>query len=298
VQTDLRGPRGRRAPAGRPFAGGLHFRMGIDPEVGRFIIRQGYLHLAVAAAAIAALVGLTFYLMGTLSRYLELEKQEEAARNLAALGRLSATLAHEIRNPLGAIKGLTQVVQEQLSDRHEARPLTDTVVREAERLEQLVSDLLVFARPRQPKLSNIDLNALLGETAEMLRDRFRQANVRMHVDLGNQAIRTDSDPDALRQVVLNLLLNALEATPSGGDVWVRSSRAPDEGYIRIQIEDSGPGLGNSDPELFFEPFVTTKLKGSGLGLAVSKQIVEGLGGELRLEDRAEGGARSTILLPA
>jgi signal transduction histidine kinase len=297
VRAELRGPGwGRRAAARRPAAGAQHIRMGIDPEVGRFIIRQGYLHLGVAALAIAALVGLTLYLMRTLSRYLELKKEEEAARNLAALGRLSATLAHEIRNPLGAIKGLTQVVQEELDDRHQARPLTDTVVREAERLEKLVSDLLIFARPRQPKISELDLSALLSETAEILGERFRQANVCLQLETDGAPMRIQSDPDGLRQIVLNLLLNALEATPSGGNVRMSFGRSS-ASQLSIWIEDSGTGLGDSDLENLFEPFVTTKLKGSGLGLAVSKQIVETLGGELKLENRAEGGARSTVLLP-
>jgi signal transduction histidine kinase len=298
VLSEMHAPRGRRPPGlgGRQIAG-LRLLLGIDPEVGRFIIRQGYLHLGVAAVAIAALLGLTLYLMRTLARYLDLKKQEEAERNLAALGRLSATLAHEIRNPLGAIKGLTQVVQEKLEERHQAKPLTDSVVREAERLEQLVSDLLVFARPRQPKVSHFDLSALLVETGEMLGERFRKSKVRLHLDPDRQPIRIESDPDGLRQVTWNLLLNALDATPSGGDVWVHLSRSSN-GLVMIQIEDSGAGLGDSDPEQFFEPFVTTKMQGSGLGLAVSKQIIEGLGGELKLENRAEGGARSIVLLPA
>jgi hypothetical protein len=137
-------------------------RIGIYSSAADFIWWQAIIQLAMTGVAIVALLVLARYFLHTLHRFLQLKAREESDRHLAALGGMAATLAHEIRNPLGAMKGLTQLAQEDLPGDHKTQSLMNTVVREAERLEQLVTDLLTFARPRDPQISRFDFARFLG----------------------------------------------------------------------------------------------------------------------------------------
>ncbi|MBN2244198.1 MAG: histidine kinase, partial [Acidobacteria bacterium] len=218
--------------------------------------------------------------------------------NLKSLGVMAASLAHEIRNPLGSMKGLTQLAQEQLPRGHETQANLSTVVGEAERLERLVSDLLDFARPKEPQIGAFNLNALVADIQSMLQPRFAASNVAFKNESAAGPTTVISDAGGIRQVLLNVLMNALDATPAGGAVAVRI--LPDEGdrFMTIQVDDTGCGLDGRDAEDLFEPFVTTAARGTGLGLTISRKIMESLQGTLALADAPEGGMRCTIQLPA
>jgi len=254
------------------------------------------LHLLVATLTIVTLLGLTFYSLWVLRRFVELQARESSERHLASVGRMAATLAHEIRNPLGAVKGLTQLAREQLPENHRAQPLMESVVSEARRLEQLVTDLLTFARPQRPVFKRFNLLDLLMDIRRMLHPDFLKRELRLEI-VGNAAeLSLESDEAGLRQVLLNVLLNAAEASPAGTTVTVRAS-APVGPEIHLSIEDEGEGLRGQDPEELFEPFNSTRLQGTGLGLAISKRILENLKGSIRLNDRPFAGAVCTITVP-
>jgi len=297
-QVPLESGRGRgwgREPEDKPAE--RYIEIALHPANADFIIRQAYGQTFIAAIAIVALLGLGFYFTRTLKRFLMLKSREESERHLAALGAMSATLAHEIRNPLGAMKGLTQVVQEDLPKDHQSQDLMKTVVAEAERLEQLVTDLLAFARPAEPRLSKFDLTALLQEVTNFLRPQARESGATIAVAAEPKPTIVHSDRDGLRQVILNLILNALEASSANGRVEVMLSTDDGTREVRLEIRDHGPGLGDQDPSDLFLPFKTTKVKGSGLGLAISKRVVERLGGRIRLENASGGGTRCSLRIP-
>ncbi|MBI3949995.1 MAG: hypothetical protein HY314_06025 [Acidobacteria bacterium] len=276
---------------------GWRIRIGLYTSPAASIMRQAYVHLLMAGVAIVTLLGLTFYFLRTLRRFLELKMREESERHLAALGKMAATLAHEIRNPLGAMKGLTQVVQEELPKDYSAQALMQTVVSEAERLEQLVVDLLTFARPRDSQINRFDVQELIAGVRDMLQSKLAEAKITVDVVSDADSLIIQSDENGVRQVLLNVLLNAIDASPQGGVVTVAARRNEAAKQVTIEIDDNGAGLGDRDPEELFQPFMTTKVKGTGLGLAVSRQIVERLGGSITLANRPEGGARCTIRLP-
>jgi signal transduction histidine kinase len=280
-----------------PEAVGWRLRIGLYTSPADAIRRQAHVHLVVAAVAIITLLGLAFYFLRTLRRFLELKAREESERHLAMLGRMATTLAHEIRNPLGAMKGLTQVVQEELPKDHNAQALMQTVVSEAERLEQLVIDLLTFARPRDSVINRFNVRELIADVSAMLQAKLVDAAVTVKVVTGADSLLVQSDENGLRQVLLNVLLNAIEASPPGGVVTVAARRDAGGQQVVIDIDDNGAGLGDRDPEEFFQPFMTTKVKGTGLGLPISRQIVERVGGKMTLANRPEGSARCTIRLP-
>ncbi len=276
---------------------GWHLRLGMDAAAADFIRTQAIIHVVVTCIGVLALLAVSYYLLLTLGRFLDLKAREESERHLRNLGSMSATLAHEIRNPLGAMKGLTQLVQEELPETHRAQDLLKTVVSEAERLEKLVSSLLDFARPRAPQLREFDLRQAVSEVHEMLRSRAAEQNITLSLDAGLQPLVMSSDPDGIRQVLFNVLINALDVTPPGGTVTFRARANFRESRLRIEIDDTGPGLPLGDPEELFQPFVTTKTRGTGLGLAVTRRIVESLGGRIVLSNLAGGGARCAIELP-
>jgi signal transduction histidine kinase len=272
-------------------------RIGLYSSDTKSIRQQAFLQLAISGLAVIALFVLSASLLRALTRFLELKVREGAEAQLKSLGLMAASLAHEIRNPLGAMKGLTQLAQEDLPPDHPAQPQLRTVVSEAERLERLVTDLLEFAHAKEPQISDFELMDLLSSIKTMLEPRLESSRVALRLSTGTNPISIRSDPAGLRQILLNVLINAIDATPEKGTVELTARRDESKKSIIIQVDDSGEGLGANKPDELFQPFVTTKVRGTGLGLAVSKQIVESLGGTLNLENLAAGGARCSITLP-
>lgn len=288
----IRGPRGDEASPVSEWK----IRVGLYASEADFIRNQAWILLAVSGAAIAVLAVVLLYLLRTLHRFVELKKRESSEAHLKSLGIMAASLAHEIRNPLGSMKGLTQLVQEELPQDHQAQKNLSTVVNEAERLERLVSDLLDFARPKEPQISAFSLNDLIADIESMLEPRFVASRISFRCDLEEGPKTVRSDAAGIRQVLLNLLMNALNATPEGGTVLLKTGRDASDGSVMIQLDDTGSGLGERNAEDLFEPFVTTKTRGTGLGLTISRRIIENLDGTLTLADNARGGMRCTIRL--
>lgn len=233
----------------------------------------------------------------------QMELALKRADRLAALGELSARMAHEIRNPLAAISGSVQLLAEHgcLRD-HESRLLA-IVLRESERLNVLITDFLAYARPRQPEMAWFDLAALVADLQELLAGDARFSLVRLCSDLPSE-LRIRADRDQLQQVLLNLLQNAADAMPEGGEIVLQADLQQDVdnvgsryGLLRISVADQGIGM---DPETcchLFEPFWTTKPHGTGLGLATVYRIVEGHQGSVQVNPGPEGGIVVTVLLP-
>ncbi len=213
---------------------------------------------------------------------------------LAALGELSARMAHEIRNPLAALCGSVQLLSSAADiQKHDAR-LLDIVSREAERLDKLITEFLRYARPATPQLTDVALHAYIEEDVLFITKDPRFSSITVHNDL-SPLVRATVDPNQLHQVIINLLQNAADAMSDGGSILIESSTAP--GVVRISITDSGPGIAEESIQHLFEPFWTTKTTGTGLGLAVSYRIIEAHGGTLSVESPPAGGCRFIITLP-
>ncbi|UCF37798.1 MAG: HAMP domain-containing histidine kinase [Acidobacteriota bacterium] len=292
-----RGPRWMNHRTATP---GMRLRIGIEDSDADFLVRQGYVHLVIALAAIALLMGVSFSLLKVIDRHLSLAAREESERHFKTLGKMSATLAHEIRNPLGAMKGLTQVVQEELTKDHATQTMMRTVVGEAERLEKLVSDLLDFARPKELKLTQVNLRELIQSVAELLEAQAEAGGIELRTEISAPETVIESDEGALKQVLYNLILNGIEASGEGEknnrSIEISLRGGGKTGEIELSVCDRGPGIGEEDPEELFQPFRTTKMTGSGLGLPVSRQLVERLGGTIQLSNRSGGGACCKVKL--
>jgi two-component system sensor histidine kinase PilS (NtrC family) len=239
----------------------------------------------------------------------DIRRMEERVRHadrLAALGRMAAGLAHEIRNPIGAIRGSIEVLRESLAPQGDDRRLMDIVLRESDRLDAIIRDFLQFSRP--PRLVRVptDLGGMLDEILLMLSNEAgtrapAEGRVRVRRDDGGATIKLAVDPAQMRQALWNLCRNAVEAMPEGGELRVAVRATPGErggSDVEMVVEDTGVGIAPAELPHVFEPFFTTKPQGTGLGLAIAHRIVEDHGGEIRVDSEPGRGTRFTIVLPA
>jgi two-component system, NtrC family, sensor histidine kinase HydH len=276
-------------------------RLALHSAPARQIVHHALIQVALVGMMVVVLVSLSAWQIRTLRQYLRL--QEEAARQerLAALGGMAAVLAHEIRNPLGAIKGLAQFLGEKQAADPLQLEMTQTIAQEATRLERLVNDLLTYARPRPPDRQPTNLPGVLGEVLRLALPAAEATGVVCRLDVPEEVPPITADPEQLKQLFGNLALNALHAMPAGGRLTlaVRSMDGKDNKRrpVEVAVEDTGSGIPEADLPRVFEPFYTTRTKGTGLGLAICEQIVEAHGGTMRVARTGPGGTTILVALP-
>lgn len=230
-----------------------------------------------------------------------MEAQVRHADRLAAIGRLAAGLAHEIRNPIASIRGSIEVLRQNLKPEGADRRLMDIVLRESDRLDGTITQFLEFSRPRQLSRALTDVTAVIDEVLLLL---GHQASERLEIvkEYPDGNVKAYVDPAQIRQALWNLCRNAVDAMPHGGRlrVFARAARAGDperRPAVEIAVEDTGRGVAPEDLSHIFEPFYTTKPDGTGLGLAIVHRIIQEHEGEIRVEHPERGGARFVVVLP-
>jgi two-component system sensor histidine kinase PilS (NtrC family) len=234
-----------------------------------------------------------------------MEEQVRQGDRLAAIGRLAAGLAHEIRNPIGSIRGSVEVLRESLAPQGDDRRLMDIVLRESDRLDAIIRDFLQFSRPPHLVRVPTDLSGMLDEILLMLSNHggLQEADtprVQMCRDTSEPTVKADVDPAQMRQALWNLCKNAVEAMPQGGELRVGVRAVTPESsrpVVQVTVEDTGIGISAAELTQVFEPFYTTKPQGTGLGLAIAHRIVEDHGGEMHVQSEPYRGTRFTISLP-
>ena len=227
----------------------------------------------------------------------ELLRRTLQAERLAAVGTLAAGLAHEVRNPLNSAALQLQLMKrraERGAETGELLPIVEIVIGEIRRLDRLVSEFLSFAQPRPLRLDSVRLDELVGAVADLVRAEAEANGVTAVVDLGAGDGTVEIDPERMRQVLLNLMRNAVEAMQGGGTLTVRTRPADSAGNARIEVEDTGAGFAEGSP--IFDAFYTTKDSGTGLGLAIAFRIVADHGGMLEAASQP-GRTCFTIRLP-
>ena len=216
--------------------------------------------------------------------------QNELIRSekLISMGRLSAGVAHEVRNPLNAMKGAIEYLHRRCGDNLIVREYTQLVSEEIDRLSQFVSDFLCFAKELPPKPEPTDINALISSAVNLHKEPAQQRSIRFHEKLSPDLPLTWIDAGQMTQVLMNILINAMDALPKGGDITISSSWAPQGGTsedmqrVRVTVEDNGIGISADQLKNIFDPFFSTKDNGTGLGLPISLGIVENHGGRIRV----------------
>jgi signal transduction histidine kinase len=294
------------------ISGVLELTRDMTPEYEQIAAMQ---YTALAVAVFTALL-LTFILRMVVVRGEEIINQKNAekaalserlnqAERLVNLGRMVATVSHEIRNPLGIINSSADFLAAGLKENPKLARLAGAIVDESDRLSAIVTDFLDFARPAAPVFGSVIIEELLEEIFVLLEVKMSRAGVELKAQLDHNPEPISADRSLLHRALVNLLVNGIQAMPDGGLLTVRTSReTPVEGtgYLVLVIADTGTGLSEEAAEKLFTPFHTTKTKGTGLGLVLVRNVVESHGGRLDLAN-AEGGAEDehglivTIRLP-
>jgi PAS domain S-box-containing protein len=225
----------------------------------------------------------------------ELEVERRRAERLAYFEVLASGIAHEIKNPLVAIKTFTQLLPRRSSEPQFLGEFGRIVGREIQRMERVVDRLRTLAHPGRRPEHAVDVRMPLGEALEFMQATFDEKRITVGANLGDAPCRVLGDHQNLEQLFLNLLMNAHEATPPGGDLRVTVTREADQ--ITVSVADTGPGIAPELLERIFEPFFTTKQRGSGLGLAISAGVAQAHGARLRAVNRPGGGATLIVEFP-
>jgi two-component system sensor histidine kinase HydH len=225
--------------------------------------------------------------------------RSEIIRNqrLAAVGRLAAGVAHEIRNPLSSIKGFATYFQERYRENAQDGRIAAILIQEVDRLNRVVGQLLEFSRPIGLHPRPVSLRQLIEDAVKLIERQAagQKVIIQPEIRVGEQTLQLD--PDRLSQVLLNLFLNSLDAMPAGGELTIRADKTADRRQLEIRVSDTGGGIRPEDLAKVFEPYFTTKPSGTGLGLAIARNIVEAMGGDITAANRAGAGAVFTLRLP-
>jgi two-component system sensor histidine kinase PilS (NtrC family) len=250
------------------------------------------------------------------TQVVEMEAELRRSERQAAIGRLSAAIAHEIRNPLAAISGSIQMLRSasQAAGDDDSRRLMEIVLRETERLDGLLTDFLQYARPAPPKLGSVALAPLVRDLVQMFeKARSPESPIEVRVEV-QDGVAVTGDASQLRQLLWNLYLNATQAMPEGGRLLIAANAvaaapqgraatgrnaAEGEGtaVVELVVSDTGVGIPPEVIDRIFDPFFTTRREGSGLGLATVHRIIESHGGSLRVESAVGAGTTFRIRLP-
>jgi len=232
--------------------------------------------------------------------YEDILVQKETAEKLASLGTIAAGLAHEIKNPLVSIKTLAQLLPERFDDPEFRNHFANIAINEVDRIGSIVSDLLDFAKSSEPKIESFDMARVIGDTLLMLFPQLTQKGIIVKKRFAEGLPLIRGDHSQLKQVLLNLLINSMEAMPHGGKITVDVFK--DEDVIHgnrliVRVMDTGTGVREEDKIHLFEPFFTTKGGGTGLGLSICRKITEKHNGEITIESVHNQGTTVTLTLP-
>ena len=226
-----------------------------------------------------------------------LEAQLHQAERLAALGEMTAGVAHEIRNPLGIISSTAELLKQRLGKYEPQDRLAQIIVEESNRLNEKVTEFLDFSRPRVPSLRPCNLEGVIDRSLELVQPEIERHGITLSREYHLNGHAQAADPDLLHQAFLNILLNAIQAMPAGGHLTVTTARGPRGRGEEISFTDDGQGLDPETLKKVFNPFFTTKEKGSGLGLPIVKSIIESHQGSIKIDSAPGEGTTITITLP-
>jgi two-component system sensor histidine kinase HydH len=263
------------------------------------MVRQTRLQLISISILIACLWGIGFFFVRASKRSEELKLAMAEKERLAMLGEMASILAHEIRNPLGSIKGFAQyLIEQKIEDKKQRTDCLNVIVSESKRLERLTDDLLAYVRPAAVSPEEFNLRHFIDEvvmSAIPASDNNHAVNttavsnikgIKMHIDIPENT-KVTTDREKLKQILINIIQNAVDASDGNGDIEIKSSFYEKE--ITISVKDNGCGINRDTIEKIFQPFFTTKAKGTGLGLAIVQKLLKSIGGRIEVNSEHNSG---------
>lgn len=236
-------------------------------------------------------------LMSDMTQVKELEAEMRENERLAAVGRMAAGVAHEVRNPLSSIKGLALLLKNKFSRQSSEFETTGLLIQEVERMNRTISELLSFARPGSLEFQSVDILELLNDVLQLVAADTSSENVDIFLHCDESLPHVRADQDRLRQVIINILLNGVQAMEHGGKLEISVCSSTDGRSVELQFTDTGKGIAPEHVGHVFFPYYTTKTGGTGIGLAISQKIIADHGGTIRLESEVGKGTTVYVLLP-
>lgn len=237
------------------------------------------------------------FLFRDLTQIKELKKQVETNKRLAAIGKLAAGVAHEIRNPLSSIKGFATYFGKRYEDNASDRETARIMVKEVERINRSVTQLLEFSKPMAVEKKQVNINELITHSLRLVHHDLEQKAIETKVNIDTEKAVIQTDPDRMNQVLLNLYINAIEALDNSGKLEIQVQDTVQDGQIEVRVMDNGPGIDEASLDLIFDPYFTTRPSGTGLGLSIVHRIIENLEGSIRVESTKGRGTCFIINLP-
>jgi signal transduction histidine kinase len=273
-----------------------------DNKFNQSPIGNDLLELLSIFASQAALSIESYDNLGTVKKEMQkIQERQEAiveSEKMAAVGRIAAHIAHEIRNPLVTMGGyasrIVQLSRDSVKNRDKIMAAAEIILKESERLEGTLSNVMDFTKPAKYIREFNNINDVVNDTVRLLRNVLLEKRITIDLDLKDDLPLVKSDFNQMKQVLLNLIQNCIDATPQGGSIGIFTDNMIDR--IIMKISDTGPGIDEPDPDVVFEPFYTTKITGVGLGLAIVRKIIRDHNGEIAVANR-DVGVEFTITLP-
>jgi len=242
------------------------------------------------------------FVLRDITRIEKLEDMAKRTEKFAAMGEMAANIAHEIRNPLGSIELFASLLLKNLSQKKDQERAVQ-IISSVKNVDNKISNLLLFTRKQSPKLSKIDLHQILAEVIDFSEQIMEQGGISVSAKYACDQAYIDGDAEMLKQVFLNIILNAQQAMPEGGTLVIQSNtsanqiRLRDAQVVEIVFQDSGPGIPDQNLSRIFDPFFSTKESGSGLGLAIVHNIINQHNGSINVENSVQGGVAVNISFP-
>jgi signal transduction histidine kinase len=240
----------------------------------------------------------------------EIEEQLRLADRLSIVGELTASLAHEVRNPLGAIQGAVEILQEELPEASKNAEFFEILLEETGRLNNVVENYLNFSRAKSSQMSRFDVNEMLRNISMLLRTKARKENINFKLETEPGEVILEANKSEIQQILMNLAMNAIQAIKNGGEITLRSDIIQSAGRngdpvekqgrdraVRITVKDEGSGINPAELDKIFQPFYTTKIHGTGLGLAIIKRIVEKNRWQISVDSGVNKGSQFSVIVP-
>ncbi|MDJ0831819.1 MAG: ATP-binding protein, partial [Desulfobacterales bacterium] len=224
-----------------------------------------------------------------------LEEKLSQAERLSSLGEMTAAISHEIRNPLGIIKSSAEHLKKKGLPDDPSFKIIDIIVEEARRLNSIITDFINFARPRNPNLQPCGVEEIIEKNLNFLSAQAKEQGIQIIKQLNGQSPEIVADKEMLYQAFLNIALNAMQAMPTGGEMVIETKS--NDHFVKVIFDDTGEGIADEIISKIWDPFFTSKEKGTGLGLGIVKSIIEIHGGQVNVANKATKGVRVKVKLP-
>ncbi len=237
------------------------------------------------------------FLFRDLTQIRELKKQVETNKRLAAIGKLAAGVAHEIRNPLSSIKGFATYFGKRDEDKESDREIAHIMVKEVERINRSVTQLLEFAKPMAIEKKQVDIKEMITHSLKLVRHDLEKKQIETRTKIDTTYLKIHTDGDRMNQVLLNLYINAIDALDDKGILEIQVLDTEKDDLIEIRVKDNGQGIDDASMDLIFDPYFTTRPRGTGLGLSIVHRIIENLKASIRVESEKNTGTCFIIHLP-